>query len=90
MADLVAELYDQELRNHAKGRLLDLGWRICAALSSLQRTTLQRIFVSIGLTRYMQMSTWDLVCDLSKDLPFKDQEFDTIILSDVFGAHPQS
>ena len=87
MADLVAELYDQELRNHAKGKLLDLGCGYVPLYQAYKDHITENICVDWANTLHAN-EYLDLVCDLSKDLPFKNQEFDTIILSDVLEHIP--
>jgi SAM-dependent methyltransferase len=77
-ADVVAEIYQQQLPKHARGRLLDLG---CGKVPLF---ALYRPFVSdIVCVDWHDSEHIDFVADLTDKLPFDDGEFDTIVLSDV-------
>jgi SAM-dependent methyltransferase len=82
VADLVAASYDRALREHARGRLLDMGCgKAPLYLAYKDRVTdVQCIDWANGLhgTNYL-----DKVCDLGGAIPYADGAFDTIILSDV-------
>jgi SAM-dependent methyltransferase len=82
VVDIVATHYDIHLKDHVRGNLIDLG---CG-----------RVPLYEAYNKYASTCTcadWensshknqhlDYVCDLNQLLPFKDEEFDTIILSDV-------
>lgn len=78
ITDAVARMYDEHLRPHARGRLLDLG---CGQVPLYGA---YRPWVSeITCVDWVDGPHIDRVCDLSRPLPFDDAGFDTIILSDV-------
>jgi SAM-dependent methyltransferase len=88
LADLIARFYDDSLRKYAKGRLLDLG---CGKvpLYAAYRAYVDDITCVDWEKGSHRNEYVDLECDLAGDLPFKDSEFDTIILSDVLEHIPQ-
>lgn len=87
MADLVARNYDKYLKEHAAGRLLDLGCGQVPLYEAYKRYVSESTCVdwanSLHDNQYL-----DKECDLTKELPFSDGEFDTIILSDVLEHIP--
>jgi SAM-dependent methyltransferase len=82
VADLVASHYDEHLKHHAKGRLIDLGCGKVPLYQSYKDYITESICAdwqdTIHSNRFL-----DVVCDLNKPLPFEANAFDTIILSDV-------
>lgn len=87
-ADLTAAVYQQYLPKYAQGKLLDLG---CGNVPLFQA---YRDYVTDNICVDWHNSPHpgdhlDFACDLTKPLPFKDAEFDTIILSDVLEHIPQ-
>ena len=81
-ADLVASYYDQYLRDHVNGKLVDLG---CGKVPLYES---YRIYASECLcadweSTLHQNPFLDITCDLNAPLPFPSEEFNTIILSDV-------
>jgi SAM-dependent methyltransferase len=88
IADLVAGLYDRNLRLHARGRLLDLGCGkvplFLAYKEHVTHVTCVDWENSLHKNEYI-----DAECDLTRKLPFQDAEFDTIILSDVLEHIPE-
>lgn len=80
--ELVAAFYDRTLPTYARGRLLDLG---CGAVPLYEA---YRGYVSdvtcVDWERSVHSTNYvDQACDLNGSLPFGDDSFDTIILSDV-------
>ena len=82
LADIIAEFYGQQLKLHAKGKLLDLGCGKAPLYHSYKDHVSENICVdwgeSLHKNPYLDMET-----DLNQKLPFDESEFDTIILSDV-------
>ena len=88
MADLIAEFYDKTLRQYAKGRLLDLGCGKVPLFIAYREHVAENICVDWANTLHKN-EFLDLECDLTRILPFQDEEFDTIVLSDVLEHIPQ-
>ncbi|MBU0675090.1 MAG: class I SAM-dependent methyltransferase [Proteobacteria bacterium] len=88
VADLVAGLYDTALRRHAKGRLLDLGCGKVPLYLVYRDLVTENICVDWENTQHTN-DYLDYECDLTRELPFADGSFDTIILSDVLEHIPQ-
>lgn len=88
IANLVAEYYDRYLREHAGGRLLDLGCGkvplYAAYKDHVSRCTCVDWANSLHKNDYL-----DAECDLNDRLPFQAEEFDTIVLSDVLEHLPR-
>ena len=88
MVDRIADFYDRNLRLHAKGRLLDLGCGHVPLLIAYGDFVTDIVCLDWDRTPHKN-DFLDFTCDLAKDLPFQDGEFDTIILSDVLEHIPQ-
>jgi len=86
--DLVAEFYNNNLQQHAKGALLDLGCGKAPLFIAYKDYVSNIICVDWENTLHKN-EYLDFECDLTKVLPFSDGEFDTIILSDVLEHIPQ-
>lgn len=88
IADLVAGFYDKHLRQHARGRLLDLGCGKVPLFIVYKDYATEVTCVdwenSLHKNEYL-----DLECNLTEPLPFNDGQFDTIVLSDVLEHIPQ-
>jgi len=87
-ADLVAAQYDRHLKEHARGRLADLG---CGKvpLYEAYRALVAETFCIDWQNSLHGGEYLDLACDLSGPLPLPDQAFDTVILSDVLEHLPE-
>ena len=88
IADLTACAYHKSLRQHAKGKLLDLGCGKVPLYVAYKDCVTDNICVDWENTLHRN-EYLDFECDLTKSLPFSDAEFDTIILSDVLEHIPQ-
>ena len=87
IVDLIADFYDSNLRQHAKGKLLDLGCGKVPLYAAYKEFVTDNICVDWGNTLHKN-EYLDYEIDLTKNLPFSDSEFDTIILSDVLEHIP--
>jgi SAM-dependent methyltransferase len=88
IADLIAQFYDKTLRKYAKGKLLDLGCGKVPLFIAYKAYITDNICVDWEKGSHKNEYV-DFECDLTKVLSFKDEEFDTIILSDVLEHIPQ-
>ena len=88
IADITANLYDKNLKLYAKGKLLDLGCGKVPLFIAYRDYVTENICVDWGNTLHSNKYL-DFEHDLTKVLPFRDGEFDTIILSDVLEHIPQ-
>ena len=87
VTDLIAGFYDSNLRQHAKGKLVDLGGGTVPLYAAYRKFVTDIICVDWGST-FHENGYLDYELDLKKNLPFSDGEFDTIILSDVLEHIP--
>ena len=82
MADIIADYYDTNLRKYSKGKLLDLGCGKVPLFIVYKDYTTDCVCVDWNNTSHTN-EYLDFECDITNTLPFRDWEFDTIILSDV-------
>lgn len=87
VGDLIASFYDKNIRQHAAGRLIDLG---CGKVPLFEA---YRNYVSdVTCVDWAEpldgQSHLDYTCDLGEPLPFERGQFQTIILSDVLEHVP--
>jgi SAM-dependent methyltransferase len=87
ITDLVANLYDEQLKKHCSGKLLDLGCGNVPLYIAYKDHISDVVTVDWGNTLHKNIYI-DYECDLTQDLLFTDNEFDTIILSDVLEHIP--
>lgn len=86
-ADLAAKWYDSTIEEFAKGKLLDLGCGKAPLYGTYERYV-SEVVLADWASSYHENELLDVVCDITKKLPFKDGEFDTVILSDVLEHVP--
>jgi SAM-dependent methyltransferase len=89
-ADLVAKHYDDYLPRFAHGRLLDLGCGKVPLFSAYKDLVTESVCVDWSRSMHGN-DHLDAICDLNGLLPFANNEFDTVLLSDVLEhiAEPQ-
>lgn len=87
LADRIAAFYDQTLRHHARGKLLDLGCGKVPLYTTYREFVTENICVDWANTAHKN-EYLDFELDLTQPLPFPDQTFDTILLSDVLEHIP--
>lgn len=88
VADLVAARYDEAIRSHARGHLVDLGCGEVPLFLAYKDRVSSITCVDWPSTPH-KIDHIDHKQDLSKKLPFEDGAFDTIILSDVLEHIPE-
>jgi SAM-dependent methyltransferase len=88
MVDLVAKYYEGALETHARGKLLDLGCGKAPLYGTYKKYVDENICVDWASGLHGD-DYLDFECDLTKALPFEDNEFNTIILSDVLEHIPE-
>lgn len=86
-ADLIASYFDNNLDEHAKGRLLDLGCGKVPLYAAYKDLVTENICVDWA-NSFHETSYLDIEHDLTEKLPFENDEFDTIIFSDVLEHIP--
>ncbi len=87
LADLVAAWYDKNIRKYAGGRLLDLGCGKAPLYASYRPFVRSVTLADWGSSMHENIHL-DVICDITKKLPFKNNSFDTVILSDVLEHIP--
>lgn len=87
ITDAVALVYGEQLPQHARGRLLDLGCGKVPLYGVYQQSVDEVVCVDWAASE--PVDHIDRQCDLSQPLPFDDACFDTIILSDVLEHIPE-
>ncbi|MDH4203786.1 MAG: class I SAM-dependent methyltransferase [Phycisphaerae bacterium] len=82
IADIFAAFYDRAIRKYCYGRVVDLG---CgkAPLYALYRDYSTEVTLVDWADTAHKANCLDLECNLNNPLPFQDNAFETIVLSDV-------
>lgn len=88
VTDLVAARYDQAIRSYAKGDLIDLGCGNVPLYPAYKDRVSSITCVDWPTTKH-KLDHLDHEVDLTQRLPFLDNSFDTIILSDVLEHIPK-
>ncbi len=88
VTDITAGYYDKNLKTYAVGRLLDLGCGKVPLYAAYKEYVSENTCVDWGSTLHKNEHL-DFECDLTKPLPFKEAEYNTVILSDVLEHIPQ-
>lgn len=88
IADITAKNYDLFLKKHAHGKLLDLGCGEVPLFEAYKDHVKENICVDWE-NSFHNNEFLDFSCDLTQNLIFKDEEFNTIILSDVLEHIPE-
>jgi SAM-dependent methyltransferase len=86
-ADLAMGFYQKYAGKYLKGRLLDLG---CgqAPFYGMYRQFVSDSILCDWENSYHSNPHLDVICDLTQTLPFGDNEFDSVLLSDVLEHIP--
>jgi SAM-dependent methyltransferase len=82
VADAQARMYEKAIRDHASGHLLDLGCGFIPLYGVYKDLVRDNTCVDWDHTLHPSPCL-DLTCDLNGSLPLPDEEFDTILLTDV-------
>lgn len=82
IGDILAGYFGRHLKENCTGRLLDLGCGDVPLFEAYHEFVDEVVCVDWAQTLHPN-DFLDYECDLNKPLPFRDGEFDTLILSDV-------
>jgi len=82
IGDLLAQSYERAIRTHARGRLLDMGCGEVPLYGVYRDVVEENVCIDWAGSIHPCVHL-DFVVDLGGMLPFEDQHFDTILLTDV-------
>lgn len=87
-AALILETYTTYLPRYARGHLADLG---CGKVPyyAIYRPHVERVTCADWPQSFHGRQHLDVACDLARALPFRDECFDTVLLSDVLEHVPE-
>ncbi len=83
-ADAVARKYEQMLRDHAKGKLLDVGAGMAPLYGVYRNLVDEVICIDWSDSPYV-----DVQANLNEPLPFEENSFDTVLITDVLEHLPK-
>lgn len=91
LVDLFAPVYEQAIRAHARGRLLDLGCGMVPFYGMYKDLVTETVCIDWAHSLHANPHL-DLVADLNEPFPLPDASFDTVLCSDVLEhiAEPQA
>lgn len=82
IVDLFAPVYEQAIRAHARGRLLDLGCGMVPFYGMYKDLVTENVCIDWANSLHANPHL-DLVADLNQLFPLPDASFDTVLCSDV-------
>ena len=88
VADIVAAYYGAYIPQYVRGRLADLGCGKVPLYEAYKSYVSESVCIDWENSPHKN-EYLDATCDLTQKLPFREDEFDTIILSDVLEHIPQ-
>lgn len=88
VAELTADFYGVSLPRYAKGRLIDLGCGSVPLYEAYRTHITDAVCVDWPNSKHRNEHS-DIEHDLTRPLPFRDGEFDTLIASDVLEHLPE-
>ncbi len=88
MVDIVAAYYDNIIRAHARGRLLDMGCGYVPLYDVYRDLVSENVCIDWENTLHLNPYV-DQLLDLTKALPFESASFDTVLLTDVLEHIPE-
>jgi len=87
IVDIIAQFYQSYIPKHVKGRLLDLGCGKVPLFEMYKDYIIDNMCVDWDNTLHDNKYV-DVTCDSPGNLPFEEEQFETIILSDVMEHLP--
>ena len=87
ITDLLARQFQCGIETHVRGALIDLGCGNAPLYDCYNRFADSITCVDWSLTKHEQRHL-DYECDLTKELPFENDQFDSLIFSDVLEHLP--
>jgi len=88
IADLIAEVYERNIPRFCRGRLVDLGCGQAPLYGAYKSYVADSTCVDWPNSAHGNEYI-DVECDLAQRLPFENETFDTVVLSDVLEHVPE-